>query len=42
MCNQFKCKEYGVTCTSCKGAKCACNPSCIKCRYYKKTCSGTK
>lgn len=40
-CDMFKCKEYKVTCNSCETIVCACNPSCEKCKYYKKTCYGS-
>lgn len=40
-CNKFECKEYEVTCTSCKSIGCACNPSCDKCKQYGKTCNGS-
>ena len=40
-CDKFHCKEYEVTCTSCKTTGCACNPVCAKCKYYKNTCNGS-
>lgn len=41
ICKDFKCKEYGVTCNSCKNEYCGCNPTCEKCKYYKKSCGGS-
>lgn len=39
-CDEFKCKEYGVTCISCKDGA-ACNPNCAKCEKYNNTCNGS-
>lgn len=40
-CDQFECKEYKVTCTSCEATGCLCNPSCAKCKKYNNTCNGS-
>ena len=40
LCSVFSCKEYGTTCELCKKTYYACNPTCEKCKHYKKTCAG--
>lgn len=35
-CDQFKYKEYGKTCTSCKVAKVACNLVCEKYKFTRR------
>lgn len=40
-CESFECREYKLTCSLCETVACACNPTCEKCKYYEKTCSGS-
>ena len=40
-CSKFECKEYEITCTSCKNTYCTCNPNCAKCKRFNNNCTGS-